>query len=115
MKGYLSALAFLVACPLAGAMTSALTPQQVATFRKAAADRNEQSQDYLAGKQLAWSLGHSNDVHDIAALLLELRDPRLMESLRNGHAGRAPELESLAQRATTQPMKPAACASCCSR
>lgn len=106
VKHYLSPLALLVACPLAGAVTPALTPQQVATLRAAAADRNELSGNYLAGKELAFSLGHGDDVHDIAAVLLELRDPGLMESLRNGHSWthyRAPELESLALRVAEDP------------
>jgi hypothetical protein len=101
----LAVLALVAASRIAGAATPALAPESIATLRAAAADRSGSSQGYLAGRNLAWSLGHGSDLREIAALLLELRDPRLMESFRNGRVSRyrAPELESLAQRVAEDP------------
>ena len=119
---YLAVLALVAASRIAGAATPALAPESIATLRAAAADRSGSSQGYLAGRNLAWSLGHGSDLREIAALLLELRDPRLMESFRNGRVSRyrAPELRAWRSAwpktpATTRAMKVAARVNCYSR
>lgn len=88
----------------AGATTSALTPEQVATLRAASSDPDSHSPVFLAGRNLAYSLAirPSQDVNsrDVVTLVVDLRDPRLMESLKKGRYAislyRDPRLESLA-------------------
>jgi len=103
-KAYLSRLFAIVAALLlahgAAAASPTLTPDDVATLRAAAADATGASQEYVAGNRVAESIGEQGDARALVPLLLQLRDPRLMESFKSGRLARwhyrAPELEDLA-------------------
>jgi hypothetical protein len=100
MRAFSLAVA-LLAVRMAGATIPAITPDDVAQFRAAAADPNVSSPSFLAAAGLIQAIGRLGDPRTLVPVLVELRDPRLMDAFKQGRYARGAldsEFQDLAER-----------------